>query len=74
MEIPDINGIASRYTSSGYDSNAIAVYEKGLVYFPNFYPFYTSLAGLYFKTNKKAAVIHLNKAIDLVKIQIRSKT
>lgn len=67
MEIPDINGIASRYLNSGYDDYGIAIYEKGITYYPNYYGFHVSIAKLYLKTDKKKAIPHLEKAIELVK-------
>ncbi len=66
-ELPDINGIASRYSQSGYKQQAIGVYELGLKYYPNFYGFQFSLAQLYAATDRQKAKTHLDKALNLLK-------
>jgi predicted alpha/beta superfamily hydrolase len=65
-ELPDINGIASRYNQSGYKQQAIGVYELGLKYYPNFYGFNYELAQLYINTDIKKAKMHLDKALNLL--------
>lgn len=66
-EIADINGIASRYSYSGYDDYAIKVYETGIHYYPDYYEFYLSLYELLSGTDKESAIKHLNKAESLLR-------
>ena len=66
-EIADINGIASRYSNSGYDDYATEVYEMGIKYYPDYYDFYLSLYGLLISKDKKKAQVYINKAESLLK-------
>ncbi|BDS11424.1 esterase family protein [Aureispira anguillae] len=66
-EIPDINGIASRYIYSGYNDYAVNMYEMGIKYYPNYYEFYLSLYELLQTTAPNKAKLHLNKAEMLLK-------
>ena len=65
-EIPDINGLASRYLSSGLDQYGISIYEMGIKYFPNYYEFHLALYELYLPTDKIKAQHHLNTATKLL--------
>jgi predicted alpha/beta superfamily hydrolase len=66
-ELPDINGIASRYLESGYTEYGIKIYEMGVKYYPNYYDFHYQLGKLYGGTNKQKAKVHLEKALELLK-------
>lgn len=66
-EIPDINGLASRYLSSGLNQYGISIYEMGIKYFPNYYEFHLALYELYLQTDKIKAQNHLNTAMKLLK-------
>jgi len=65
-EIPEINGLASRYLSSGLDQYGISIYELGIHYFPNYYDFHLALYDLYLPTDKIKAQHHLNTATKLL--------
>jgi hypothetical protein len=65
-EIPDINGLASRYLSSGLNEYGISVYEMGIKYFPKYFEFHLGLYELYLPTNKLKAKYHLNIASILL--------
>lgn len=65
-EIPDINGLASRYLASGYSEYAISAYEMGLQYFPKYYEFHLFLYELYVETDAVKARFHLNAAKTLL--------
>lgn len=65
-EIPDINGLASRYLSSGLNQYGISIYEMGIKYFPNYYEFHLALYELYLPTDKIKAQHHLNTAMKLL--------
>lgn len=65
-EIPDINGLASRYLSSGLNEYGISVYEMGIKYFPRYFEFHLGLYELYLPTNKIKAKYHLNIASNLL--------
>ncbi|GAB4454207.1 MAG: hypothetical protein Fur0028_09680 [Bacteroidales bacterium] len=65
-EIPEINGIASRYLSSGLNQYGISIYEMGLEYFPKYYEFHLVLYELYLPTDKIKAKHHLNTAKKLI--------
>ncbi len=65
-EISDINGIASRYWNSGYESYAIEVYELGTKYYPNDYDILLSLYELTLSDNKKKAKSYLYAAQSLL--------
>jgi predicted alpha/beta superfamily hydrolase len=66
-ELPDINGIASRYLQSGYKEHGLKIYEMALKYYPNFYDFHYELAKLYADNDKQKAKTHLDKALELLK-------
>lgn len=65
-EIPEINGLASRYANSGLNDYAIAVYEKSIQYFPSYYEFHLALYELYMPRHMQLAKTHLNKAAELL--------
>jgi hypothetical protein len=65
-EIPDINGLASRYLSSGLNEYGISVYEMGIKYFPKYFEFHLGLYELYLPTDKMKAKYHLNTASTLL--------
>jgi hypothetical protein len=65
-EIPDINGLASRYLSSDLKEFGIPVYEMGIKYFPKYYEFHLALYELYLSTDKIKAKYHLNTANELL--------
>ena len=65
-ELPDINGIASRYDNSGFNQYGISIYELGLKYYPTYYGFHYELGQLHAATDKQKAKNHLDKAISLL--------
>ena len=65
-ELPDINGIASRYLASSYNEHARAVYELGTRYFPKYFEFHLSLYQLYLPVDKAKAQYHLTTAASLL--------
>lgn len=66
MEVPDINGIASRYVYSDYTNHGIALYELGISLYPNYYDFYFSLGNLYANIDKEKALSFLNRSLELL--------
>lgn len=66
MELPDVNGISSRYSASNFNMHAIAVYEEGLTYYPHYYAFHYSIGELYMQLDKLKAISHLNQAMELL--------
>lgn len=65
-EIPDINGLASRYLSSGLNQYGISIYEMGLEYFPKYFEFHLALYELYLPTDKIKAKHYLETAKKLL--------
>jgi len=70
-EIPEINGIASRYLNNGYVEHAIAVFEFGRTLYPGDYEFYLILAELYFDSNKKKSRELLMEAVERIRLNIK---
>lgn len=66
-EIPELNGIASRYEYNGYSDYAKKVYEIGIECYPNYYEFYLFLYELEAGTDAEQAKLYLNKAEQLLK-------
>ncbi|MBN2867349.1 MAG: hypothetical protein JXK08_01645 [Flavobacteriaceae bacterium] len=66
-EIPDINGIASRYWNNGFYNLTIEVYKLGLKYYPKYYEFYISLYDLTQDVNKEKSRAYLERAEVLLK-------
>ncbi|MDB5159005.1 MAG: hypothetical protein JWR50_3712 [Mucilaginibacter sp.] len=66
-ELPEINGIASRYLASGYTDYGIKIYEMALKYYPNYYDFHYQLAKFYAGSDKQKAKLYLDKALELLK-------
>jgi tetratricopeptide (TPR) repeat protein len=67
IELPDVNGITSRYNNSGYTDYGIAIYELALEYYPKYYDFHLSLGDLYLKKDRNKAIFHYQEAIKLAK-------
>lgn len=67
-ELPEINGIASRYWNNNLFNYAEAVYQIGLKYYPNYFEFHLQLYELLVNRDKEKAKYHLNKARELVEI------
>lgn len=65
-ELPEINGIASRYLSGGFKSHAIAVYRMGVKYFPEYYEFHLYLYELLLPDEPEIARHHLMQAKELI--------
>lgn len=65
-EIADLNGLASRYWNSDLDNYAIAIYEMGTKYYPDYYDFHLQLYELLLPTDKEEAKKHLNRAYELL--------
>jgi predicted alpha/beta superfamily hydrolase len=66
-EIPDVNGIASRYLASNLGDYGSAVYEWGLRYFPHYFEFHWGLYDVYVDKEPSKAKYHLQKALECVK-------
>lgn len=66
-EIPEINGIGSRYYENGFMDHALAIWENiGINYYPNYYEFQMNVGELYLKKNPEKAALHLKIARLLV--------
>lgn len=65
-EIADLNGLASQYWNSDLNGYAIAIYEMGVKYYPNYYEFHLQLYELLLPTYKDRAKKHLNRAEELL--------
>jgi predicted alpha/beta superfamily hydrolase len=65
-EIPEINGIASRYWNNGYLDHTRQLFEYGVQLYPNYYEFHVALVELYTEVSKEKALFHLTKAIELL--------
>lgn len=65
-EIAEINGLAGRYSFSGYDKHELAVYEEGIKHHPAYFDFHLSLYTLCEKENPEKAKMHLTKALTLL--------
>lgn len=65
-EIAELNGIASRYWNNSLDEYAIAIYEMGVKYYPQYYGFHLHLYELLLPTNKEGAKKHLHRAYELL--------
>lgn len=65
-EIPDINGLASRYLSSDLSEYGLAIYELGLSYFPKYYEFHLALYELCLPSDKIKSEYHLKTAAELI--------
>lgn len=66
-EIPDLNGIASRYEYNGYVDHATKVYELGIELYPNYYEFYLYLYEFQREKDPKKAEAYLSKTEALLK-------
>lgn len=66
-EIADLNGLASRYLSSGLNDYGIAVYKMGLKFYPRFFSFHLALYELYLPIDKEKAKSYLNTTSELLK-------
>ena len=66
-EIPEINGIASRYWNSDYEDIATKIYQLGIQYYPHYYDFYLSLYELTAPKDKLKAREYLDEAELLLK-------
>ncbi len=66
LEIPEINGIASRYANSGYHSHAKALYDYGVNLYPEFYGFHLSLCEFYMEEDPERARRLLSTAEKLI--------
>lgn len=65
-EIADVNGLASRYWNSDLNDYAIAIYEMGMNYYPDYYEFHLQLYELLLPTAEDRAKKHLNRAEELL--------
>lgn len=65
-ELPEINGIASRYLAGGFNSHAIAMYRMGVKYFPEYYEFHIYLYELLLSDEPEIARYHLMQAKELI--------
>jgi len=66
-EIPDVNGMASRYEANGYPAQALKIYETGIRFYPYYPGFYLSLYDLLKDNDRQKALTYLRKAEQLLK-------
>jgi predicted alpha/beta superfamily hydrolase len=66
-EIAELNGLASRYSSSGYDDIARSLYELGITHFPHYFEFHLALFELSIEADKPKAKAYLLQAESLLK-------
>lgn len=65
-ELAELNGLASRYWNNNLNDYAIATFEMGLKYYPNYYDFHLQLYQLLLPIDKERAKKHLSKAYELL--------
>lgn len=65
-ELPEVNGIASRYANSGYDMHAKAVYEYGAELYPTYFDFPLLLCEYYLESEPEIAQALLKKGEELL--------
>jgi predicted alpha/beta superfamily hydrolase len=65
-EIPEINGLASRYLADTLWDYGIAMYELGILYYPKNYEFHLALYELYLPKDKRKAKLYLKTAYALL--------
>lgn len=65
-EIAELNGLASKYWSSDLNNYAIAIYEMGVKYYPDYYEFHFYLYELLLPIDKDRSKEHLNRAEELL--------
>lgn len=65
-ELPEINGIASRYYASDYFDHAKAMYHWGVELYPMSFDFYLQLADLTFEEDPDQCKAYLDKALELL--------
>lgn len=65
-EIPDLNGLASRYLNTNLNEYGIAIYELATEYYPNYYDFHLQLYKLLLPIDIESSKAHLNKADELL--------
>ncbi len=65
-ELPEINGIASRFQNNGYTEHARTLYEWGITLYPNDFGFYLSLAELLHESDLGKTKVLLTKALELL--------
>jgi predicted alpha/beta superfamily hydrolase len=66
-EIPEINGMASRYLTTDEIQYGIMSYEMGVKYYPEYYEFHLALYELYLPADPVKSKYHLNKGAELIK-------
>jgi predicted alpha/beta superfamily hydrolase len=68
-EIPDFNGIASRYINNGYYEHASVIYAFAAQLYPNYYEFAWYLGELYHELGRPASesIAQLERALFLLK-------
>lgn len=71
-ELPELNGLASRYLNSGYTDHAIAIFSLGMKYYPNDYGFRYDLAWVLAEKDPERARQLLEQAIDLLPLTIKN--
>ena len=61
-EIPEINGLASRYLNSGYNDIGIEIYRYGVALYPEYFDFHLTLYNLASEAKKEEMKSHLLQA------------
>lgn len=65
-DVAEINGLASRLWSSGYELQARAVYQRAVELYPRLYEFHWSLGESLLEVDRPSAMRSLNKALELL--------
>jgi len=65
-ELPEINGVASRYQNSGYNDHAKALYHWGVELFPKSFDFYLQLADLSYEDDPEQCKNYLDRVLELL--------
>ena len=63
-ELPEINGVASRYQNSGYNDHAKALYHWGVELFPKSFDFYLQLADLSYEDDPEQCKNYLDRVLE----------
>lgn len=71
-ELPELNGLASRYLNSGYTDHAIAIFSLGMKHYPNDYGFPLDLALLFVEKDPEQARQLLEQAVKLLPRTIKN--
>ncbi len=65
-DVAEINGMASRLENSGYNEQAIAVYQRGAQLYPKLFDFHASLGVLLLADDRPAGLAALRRSLELL--------